>query len=97
MVGERELIERLSMVTGHGRDIVRDVLQAELEFIIDELKNGIPVRLGKLGEFEVIEKRCRGGYNFTTKEMCKPKAITKIKFRPSSRMKSAIETITEIE
>jgi len=96
LVGEGELIDRLSLVTGHGKDVVRDILLAQAEFVIDELKNGIPVRLGKLGEFEVRECRCRGGYNFRTKKMGNPKIVSKVKFRPSVRMKRAIETITEI-
>lgn len=97
LVSERECIQRLSLVTGHAKDVVRDVLNAELEFLIDELRNGVPVRLGKLGEFEVVEKKCQGGYNFHTGQMGKPKLVQKIKFTPSRKFRLMVEKSDDAE
>ena len=90
LVTEREMIERLSKITGYGKDIVRDVIKAQSDFIIDELKNGIPVRLCKLGEFSTIRRRCQGGYDFSTKEVRPPSDVTIVKFNISKRLKNEV-------
>lgn len=90
LVTERELIYRLSLVTGHGKDIVRDVVKAYAEFVMDELKNGIPVRLGALGELELMTYNGRGGYDFKTKQKNENKEIRKVKFKISKTFKRAI-------
>lgn len=96
-ITERECIERLSMLTGYNKDIVRDILNAQTEFIADELINGIPVRLGKLGEFGLRQKLCRGGFNFHTGKAGTPKLVTKIKFRPSKGIRLLVEKSEDVE
>ena len=90
LVTERELIYRLSLITGHGPEVVRDVIKAQTEFIMDELKNGIPVRLGALGELHVIKYSGNGGYDFENKQVRAKKEIKKIKFKVSKTFKRAI-------
>lgn len=90
LVTERELIYRLSLITGHGPEVVRDIIKAQAEFVIDELRNGIPVRLGAIGELHVISYSGNGGYDFSTKQVRDKKEIKRIKFKVSKTLKRAI-------
>lgn len=90
LVTEREMIYRLSKITGYGPDIVKDVIKAEVEFIFDELKNGIPVRLGRVGQFEVRRANVYAGYNFHTKQNQGMKEMNFVKFKVSKPLKMAI-------
>ena len=83
LVSERELIHRLSLITGYGKDVVRDVIKAQTDFVLDELSNGIPVRIGNLGEFYISSRICNGGYDFAKKEVKPKKIITRVKFKCS--------------
>ena len=89
LVSEREVIERISLITGHGKDIVRDVINAHSEFVIDEISNGIPVRIGKLGEMDIKEHHYAGGYDFAHKCMGTPSTSIVVKFYPSKRLREA--------
>ena len=88
---ETELYERLSKITGHGKDVVRDVLKSLHEFVIDELKNGTPVRIGPLGEITTITCRRCGGYNFKTGESKPFKMVKQVKFKPSISLKRSVK------
>lgn len=90
LVTERELIERLSLITGHSKDVVRDVIKAQAEFVIDELSNGIPVRIGALGEFETFRSKCQGGYDQKEKKWREPKVVTRVRFKISKAVKRAV-------
>ena len=90
LITERELIQRLALVTGHGKDVVRDVIKAQSEFVMDELKNGIPVRLGALGEICTITYKGNGGYDFDNKRMRPMKEFTRVKFKPSTTLKRIV-------
>ena len=89
---ERELIHRLALITGYSDIIVRDVIKAQTEFVIDEIKNGTPVRLGGLGEIRLGTKRARAGYNFATKEVYRGmKDVPIVVYKPSAGMKRAVK------
>lgn len=90
MVTERELVLRLALITGHNKDIVGDVLRAMNEFVMDELADGIPVRLGKLGEFSTYTSECNGGYDFKMKKLRPRITVTKVKFRCSNTLRRAV-------
>ena len=92
---ESELYIRLAQVTGHGKDVVRDVINGLTEFITDELTNETPVRIGKLGEIYTTTYKGRGGYNFKTGQAKPNKVITKIKFKPSAPLKRAVGALSE--
>jgi nucleoid DNA-binding protein len=92
---ESELYTRLAQVTGHGKDVVKDVITGLTEFIIDELKNETPVKIGKMGEIYTTTYKGRGGYDFAKGQAKPNKVITKIKFKPSAPFKRAIESLNE--
>jgi nucleoid DNA-binding protein len=92
---ESELYIRLAQVTGHGKDVVRDVIKGLSEFVMDELANETPVRIGTLGEIYTNTYRGRGGYDFKTGSANPNKVITKIKFKPSAPFKRAVESLNE--
>ena len=95
LITERELVHRLSLITGHNKDVVKDVLRAQTEFVTDELKNGIPVRLTGLGEFSVMQSTRGGGYDFQKK--CVKPMVTVIspKFRISEVLRNAVKEYVE--
>lgn len=92
---ETELIERLALITGYSRQTVRDVIKAQTEFVLDEIKVGTPVRIGNLGIIDIVEAKTRGGYNFKEKRMNVPKIYKKIKFKPSRALKGAVNAFSE--
>ena len=85
---ETELYERLSLISGHSKSAVRDVIKALSEFVIDEIRNGIPVVIGQLGTMDVKECKTRG-YNFKTNEVLEQHNYNKVKFTPSDPLKRA--------
>ena len=96
LVTERELIERLSLITGHNKDVVRDVIKTLCEFVIDEVSNGIPVRLGSLGEFSTYICTRNGGYDFATKKMMPKKEGREVKFRCSKTIRRAVHQTKDL-
>ena len=92
---ESELYVRLAQVTGHGKDVVRDVIKGMCEFVMDELASGTPVRLGTLGEIYTKTYKGRGGFDFGKGKAKPNKVITKIKFKPSLPFKRAVEPLNE--
>jgi len=95
LVNERELIHRLSLITGYGKDIIRDVIKAQTDFVIDELSNGIPVRIGNLGEFYISSRVCNGGYDFAKKEVKPKKKVTRVKFKCSRAVLATVKNQQE--
>lgn len=88
---ESELYTRLSLISGHGKDVVRDVIRSLSELVIDELAKETPIRLGKIGEISVIHaKRC-GGFNFKNNKVNPTKIVRNIRFKPSVTLKRAIK------
>ena len=92
---ESELYIRLAQVTGHSKDVVRDVIKGLSEFVMDELANETPVRIGTLGEIYATTYKGRGGYDFKTGQAKPNKVITKIKFKPSAPLKRAVGALSE--
>ena len=95
LVTERELIHRLSIITGHNKEVVRDIIKAQYEFVVDELSSGIPVRIGNLGEFHAITRKVNGGYDFDKKQMKPGKMGTQVKFFISAGVKRAVKKAFE--
>lgn len=91
----KELISRLSLITGHDPQVVRDVINALTEFTLDEVSSGTPVSIGGLGELGTMTYMCNGGYNFWKHEVIGKKMVTKIKFRPSAALKRVVKQTDE--
>lgn len=90
LITEREFIERLVLITGHNKDVVRDIIKAQYEFVVEELCNGIPVRVGKLGEFHIVTSLVNGGYDFNTHQAKPKKMKSRVKFYISAGVKIAV-------
>jgi len=91
-IHDAELYNRLSAISGHRKDVVRDVILALSEFVVDELKNDIPVSVGKLGIFSVKHYRSNGGYSFKTGQHHEIGMCHKISFKPSVSMNKMVKS-----
>lgn len=91
-IQRREVIQRLSLITGYDVTIVRDIINAETEFVLDEIRNGTSVRIGNLGELIVSQRQLRQGYDFKKKQaIAGTKAANMVKFHASAALKKAIK------
>lgn len=91
---ERELIQRLALITGYTDTIVRDVIKAQTEFVLDELRNNTPVRIGNILTIETKRNRVRAGYNFATKQNNPGlKDVYSLKIKPTAALKKVIKSI----
>lgn len=91
-IQRREVIQRLSLITGYDVAIVRDIINAETEFVLDEIRNGTSVRIGNLGELIVSQRQLRQGYDFKKKQaIAGTKAVNMVKFHASAALKKAIK------
>ena len=52
-IQRREVIQRLSLITGYDVTIVRDVINAETEFVLDEIRNGSNFKLAGAWTFMI--------------------------------------------
>ena len=68
MMNKKELIERIAGSTGKSKADVKDVVERAIDLMIDELKQGHPVRLVGFGQFEVKKRAAREGRNPQTGE-----------------------------
>lgn len=87
---ETELIDRLSAITGHNRNVVRDIIRAQTEFVLWAMENNTPVRIGNIVELEPINCTCAGGFNFATGVVNPVKQSRKVKFKPTAALRRAI-------
>lgn len=90
-IHDAELYNRLSAISGHRKEVVRDVILALSEFVMDELKNDIPVSVGKLGIFSVKHYKSSGGYSFKTGVHRPIGTCHKISFKPSAQMNKTVK------
>ena len=91
-IQRREVIQRLSLITGYDVAIVRDIINAETEFVLDEIRNGTSVRIGNLGELIVSQRQLRQGYDFKKKQaIAGTKTVNMVKFHSSAALKRAIK------
>lgn len=91
-VTECEFYERVALISGYSKTTVRDVFNAAYELIEDELKDGTPVIVGKLGSIMRHERNVGGGYNFRTGEKhygCKKVSV--VKFVPARSLQRAVK------
>lgn len=95
-IKKREVIQRLALITGYSETVVRDVIKAETEFVLDEIKCGTSVRLGNIGELTIMEREMRNGYDFNAKQVrTGTKTVSIVKFHASASMKRAVKELNE--
>ena len=89
---EREFYQRVAMISGYSKTVVRDVFNAAYELVEDELKSDTPVVLGRFGTMMRHERNVGGGYNFHTGEKHRGfRKVARIKFTPSRPFQTVIK------
>lgn len=87
-VNETTLVQQLSLMSGVKKQDVAETIKALGIFVMNELKDDVPVRLGRLGTFSTVTRTTRKGYNFQTKERVDGLRVVRVvKFKPSTQLK----------
>ena len=83
---KRELISSIAAKLGHTQALTREVIQALMDEITEELAKGNRLELRQFGVFEVKKKKARIARNPRTGEAVAlaPRAV--VKFSPGTRM-----------
>ena len=91
-VTKKDLIDRIASETGHRRSDVKDVVQAFLDCVINELAEGNRLEFRDFGVFETRERAARVAQNPRTLERVPVPARNTVKFKVGRLMKMAVET-----
>ena len=89
-VTKKELVNRISEVTGQTKVVVKDVLQRFLDEIIDELSQGNRLEFREFGVFEVRERAARQAQNPRTLEKVYVPAKRVVKFKVGRTMRERV-------
>jgi integration host factor subunit beta len=87
---KKELVNRISDRTSHTKVVVKEVLQAFLDEIIDELAQGNRLEFREFGVFEVRERRPRRAQNPRTLEKVDVPAKRVVKFKIGRLMRQKV-------
>ena len=95
-ITKKDLVERASARAGVNRTATRDVLQAVLDTIVDELGDGHRIELRDFGVFEVKARAARTAQNPKTLERVRVPPRGAVRFKAGRRMKEAIENLPQL-
>ncbi len=87
---KNELAERIAQRTGLAASQGRQVVEATIEAISDELAAGGEVALAGFGKFSVSHRAARQGRNPSTGETINIAASKAAKFSPASALKKRL-------
>ena len=90
MMNKSELVTALSEKIGTSKKATESSLNALIETITDELKNGGKVQLVGFGSFEVRKRAARKGRNPQTKEEIKIPASKSPVFKAGKSLKDEV-------
>ncbi len=90
-VTKKELVDRIADRTGLAKPLVREVSQAFLDQVIDELCRGNRMEFRDFGVFEVRTRKPRNAQNPKTLERVKVPSRKSVKFKPGRIMREAID------
>jgi len=86
------LIEKISQKVGVNKKQAENVLNATVDIIIEELKNGGEVSITGFGTFETMTRYARGGVNpQNPKERIQIPEVRVAKFRTGKRLKDSLK------
>ena len=94
-IPKKVIIERISEKVGANRCDVRDVLQAFLDCIIDELSKGNRFEFREFGVFEVVYRKQRNALNPKTMQKVKVPSKAVVHFKPGKAMKHKVNDAFE--
>ena len=81
-MNKEELITQLSVKSGSTKEIASKVLEAFIETVMQEVKNGNELRLLGFGTFGSLDRQAREGVNPSTREKIQIPASKRPKFSP---------------
>lgn len=84
------LIDAISSKTGHSKKDVEIMIEATLDIVTDQLRQGQEVTLTGFGSFMVSNRAARMGINPLTKEKIQIPAIDVPKFKAGKALKDAV-------
>jgi len=87
---KKELVGRIADQTGQTKVVVKQVLQAFLNEIVEELANGNRLEFREFGVFEVKERRARRAQNPRTLEKVEVPAKRVVKFKVGREMRAKV-------
>ncbi len=90
-MNKKELVEAVAAKTGSTKKDAAECLNAVVELITAELKEGHSVELAGFGKFEVKKRKARTGINPATKEQIKIKASKAPAFKAAKALKEAVK------
>jgi len=90
-ITKKDIVRRVAARTGLKRAIVQLVVQALLEQIIEELKQGNRIELRDFGVFEVKQRAARTAQNPKTLERVPVPPKRAVRFKVGRRMRLAAE------
>ncbi|GAB4163983.1 MAG: hypothetical protein Kow00107_10620 [Planctomycetota bacterium] len=94
-IPKKVLIELIAEKTDTKRQVVRDVIQAFLDHIVDELAKGNRFEFREFGVFEVVYRKNRVALNPKTMEKVKVPAKAVVHFKPGKQMKTRVSDAFE--
>lgn len=86
-----EMINEVANRSEQTRSRTEKVLEAFIEYVGDELRNGEKVMVSGFGTFEVSMRAARTGKNPATGETIEIPARKGVKFKPSKALKDKIK------
>lgn len=78
-----DLVVEVSEATNYDPDIVKKIMNAWLEVVMDELSKGHHIKLRGFGSFVVIRTKRKRMYNRWRREIVTIPAKWRIRFKPS--------------
>ncbi|MEM7310673.1 MAG: HU family DNA-binding protein [Planctomycetota bacterium] len=87
---KKELVNRIADSTGQTKVVVKEILQAFLDEIIDELAQGNRLEFREFGVFEVRERAARRAQNPRTLEKVSVPAKRVVKFKVGRLMRQRV-------
>lgn len=87
---KKELVNRIADRTGHTKVVVKEVLQAFLDEMIQELALGNRLEFREFGVFEVKERKARRAQNPRTLEKVEVPAKRVVKFKVGRTMRQRV-------
>ena len=88
---KRELTDRIADLTGNKRVVVKKIIQAFLDQIIDELAKGNRLEFRDFGVFEPKMRAARMAQNPKTLERVRVPAKRSVKFKPGRLMQQKVQ------
>lgn len=88
---KKELVDRISELTGHKRPIVREIIQMFLDQITEELRDGRRLEFRDFGIFEVKTRRARRAQNPKTLERVDVPPKKTVKFKVGRLLREGLD------